>query len=570
MGLPIHLSLTRAHALLTLTVAAALAWPALGVAEGSDRVVALSASAKLASRRVEIKNPTSKPITFTLGFNDQLFENSAVLMKAVRARKSTACSRLSEPMKLPCEAFQQVASSIFHFPDLTDQWGNTGWAPARWWGESPMLAFNSIGFGTCGPLADILAKVWQQLGYETRRRELNGHTVTEVLVEGRWALFDADIGGFFVNGKRVSGLDELFADLSLTAMDKARPIRSKNRNRDFPRVLLEGYWELLNNSMGTRTIAPIPQGPDDWRDLTITLPPGGRLVFPEESGDDCLFPAHADYSDGRDLTTPAHQYAVIEVPAGTVTDMVNGLYPAQILGDYCVDVQYPGGTIVPMQQFDQIRRFRYARRFGREFKSLEAHSKVLIYYMINANVAVKKTNDVRLHGEGVEALKVALTAADPSYLPPDPLQPCAQVSGFEAIPVRLVTATSSSPGYVPDLLVDNKLSTGWASDLIENEEPQTVTLDLGKPRWLRGIRWAPHVDYGMLSPPTIVIETSQNGEEYDEVARVDDYSPTQMEWNSRLFEPKFARYVRLTLCPQPHFGIEEKYQAALGEVEILN
>jgi hypothetical protein len=334
-------------------------------------------------------------------------------------------------------------------------------------------------------------------------------------------------------------------------------------------VLLEGYWELLNGSLATRTIAEIPQGPDDWHDLTLTLPPGGRLVFPEKSGDDCLFPAHTDYSDGRDLTTPAHQYAVIEVPAGTVTDMANGLYPAQIVGDYCVDVQYPGGAIVPMQHFDQIRRFRYARRFGREFKPLEAHSNVLIYYMLNANVSIKKTNDVRLHGEGVEALKVALTAADPSYMPPDPSQPCSQVSGFEAIPVRLVMATSSSPGYPPEYLVDGKLMTGWASEVVDDGVMQIITLDLGEPRWVHGIRWAPHADYGMLSPPTIVVATSQNGEDYDDVLSVGDYRPVQVQWVTRAFEHKFARYVRLTLSPAPHFGMEGKFQATLGEVEVL-
>jgi hypothetical protein len=47
----------------------------------------------------------------------------------------------------------------------------------------------------------------------------------------------------------------------------------------------------------------------------------------------------------------------------------------------------------------------------------------------------RKTNDVRLHGGGVGALKVALTAAEPSYLPPEPSQPCSQVSSLEAIPV---------------------------------------------------------------------------------------------------------------------------------------
>lgn len=568
MGLPIRLLLYRTHAILTLTVTVALAGPALGAAEAGNRVVTLRAFKDRSSRRVEITNPTSKAITFTLGFNNQLFEDKDALLKAVRSRSTAACRRLEEPLRLPCEAFQQIASSMFHFPDLTDQWGTSGWAPARWWAESPMLGVNSIGFGTCGVLADVLAKVWKQLGYETRRRELNGHTVSEVMAGGRWALFDADIGGFFVDGKRVSGIDDLIDDPRLVAFEKARAVQSETRSRDFPRINLQGYWEVMANSKNTRAIAEIPKGIDDWRDLTLTLPPGGRLVFPEESGNDCLFPELVDYSGDRDLTTPPHQYAVVAVPAGTVTDMVNGLYPAQIVGSYCADVQYPGSS-VPTEHFDQVRRFRHARRFGRAFMPLEARSNVLIYYMLNANVTVERTNDVRLRGEGVDGLKVALTAADPSYMPPDPSEPCGLLSADEMIPVRLVLATSNAPGYPSEYLVDGKLMTGWASDAVDDGLLQTVTLDLGEPQPFRGIRWAPHVDYGMLSPSSIVVETSQNGEEYDEVARVDDYRPLQVQWVTRHFKPRFARYVRLTLCPRPHFGLEGKFMATLAEVEVL-
>jgi hypothetical protein len=568
MGLPIRLLFNRIHAFLTLTVAVALAGPSLCAAEAADRVVTLRAFKDPSSRRIEISNPTAKPITFTLGFNDQLFENKDALLKAVRARNTKACRRLEAPLVLPCEAFQQIASTMFHFPDLTDQWGMSGWAPARWWAESPMLGVNSIGFGTCGVLADVLAKVWEQLGYETRRRELNGHTVTEVNAGGRWALFDADIGGFFVNGKRVSGIDDLFDEPRLVAFDKAREVQSETRSRDFPRINLQGYPDLLANSKQTRTIAAIPKGIDDWRDLTFTLAPGGRLVFPEEPGNDCLFPEHSDYSNGHDLTSPAHQYAVVEVPAGTVTDMVNGLYPAQIVGDYCADVQYPGSS-VPTEHFDQIRRFRHGRRFGRAFMPLEARSDVLIYYLLNANVAIKRTNDVRLRGEGVDALRVALTAADPSYMPPDPAEPCGRVAGDEIIPVRLVLTTSNAPGHPSQNLIDGKLMTGWSSYTADDGTGLTVTLDLDEAQWVHGIRWAPHVDYGMLSPSTIVVETSQNGEEYTEVDRVDDYRPLHVQWVTRTFKPKFARYVRLTLCPSPHFGMEGKFQATLAEVEVL-
>jgi AcrR family transcriptional regulator len=551
-----------------LTIVAAFAALPLRAAESRDRSVTLRAFINPGSRRVEITNPTAKPITFKLGFNEQLFEDKDALLKAIRSRRTSACRRLSDPLELPCEAFEQVASTMFHFPELTDQWGTSGWAPARWWAESPMLSFNSFGFGTCGVLSDVLAKVWQELGYETRRRELNGHTVTEVKAGGRWALFDPDIGGFFADGRLVSGIDDLYEDARRLRLANVRRVSSVRRTLDFPHAGFDFYPRLLEASKESGQITDVPTGRDDWRDLTVTIPPGGRLVFPEESGRDCLFPAHADYSGRRDMTNPAHRYAVLEVPAGSVTDIVNGLYPAQIVGDYCADVQYPGASAVT-DHFDQVQRFRHARRFGREFAPLEAHSNVLIYYMLNSSVAMERSNQVRLHGESVDRLGVALISAEESYVPPDSSAPCGLFSGDEIVPAESVFATSHTTGYPADFLIDGKLMTGWSSEAVDNGDPQQITFDLGEAQWFGGIRWAPHADYGMLSPSAIVVETSQNGEEFDVVARVDDYRPSQVEWMTKRFKEKYAHYVRLTLCPLQHYSLEGKFQATLAEVEVL-
>lgn len=550
-----------------------LAMVVMGVASfarAEDRVVTLRTWRRPAAQRVEIANPTAQPITFTLGFNDQLFENKDAVLRAVRAGDTPQCRAVPAEAKLPCEAYQRVANWLFHFPELTDQFGNTGWAPFRMWVESPMLAVNSFGFGTCGTFADVLAKVWSELGYETRRRELNGHTVTEVLAGGRWCLFDADIGGFFIRDGQILGIDDLFDNPAEAAAENTREIKSKVRNRDFPHTGMYYYPSLISASAEWRGVKPVPRGTDDWRALTVTIPPGGRMVFPQPSRGECLFPAFTDFYPvlDRTLTDPAHNYAVLEVPAGTVARIDNGLYPMQVTGQYCAEVQYPT-AVFTTDRYDMIQRFQYDRRFGRAFNSLEAASKVDIYYILSANAAVRRRNEVRLHGDGVGQLKVQLIRADAKLLPPDAVAPCSIVSGDEIAPVRVAQASSSSPGNNPELLVDGKLTTGWISELVDADRQPDLVLDLGELQFVRGLRWTPHSMFGMLAPAAFEVQTSQNGEDWELALCVEDYRPANVAWVTERFPARYARFVRLVLVPQPHFTERGRFQAALGEIEVL-
>jgi hypothetical protein len=542
-------------------------------ASASDRSVTVRTTA--GTQRIEIANPTDRDITFTLGLNDQLFENKEALLASVRSSPSQACRHLREgsELALPCAAFERVASAIVHFPELTDQFYDNGFSGyPRLWAESPLLAINSFGFGTCGTFADVLAKVWHELGYEVRRRELNGHTLTEVKVNGRWRVFDADLRGFVVHHRKIIGVDELMEHPELIGSKYAlRPLPGR-REKDFPHSGMKFYPALMKSSKQPpwNAVKEIPIGPDDWRELTFTIPAHGRLVLPEAAGDDCLYPENASAPFGGGRTDAPHQFAVVEMPAGAKATMRSGLFVGQITGNFCVTAEYLQDTDRDAA-FDQLHTFRYARRFARSV-SIEAESQVAVYYLLSANVALRKDNEVRLHGDGVDGLRVGLIDEHHGGVEPRmPPRTCIADDGFDHIEVKSAWASSYSYGnqQLRTYLIDGQPGSGWISDMLETNTPQSIVLDLGQPQVVSGVRWSPNAQYGMLSPSAIEIDMSLDGNHFHEADCVTDYAPGRVEWMERRFEPRATRYVRLMLTPVHHFIDKERYQISLGDIEIL-
>lgn len=541
-----------------------------------DRTVVLKTTPGKAPRRtIEIANPTTATVTFTLGLNDQLFEDKAALLAAVRASKNKTCRHLrnAQNLALPCAAYERVASWLYHFPELTDQAAPTGWAPyPRLWQASPLLAVNSFGFGTCGTLSHVLGKIWSELGYEVRLRELNGHTLTEVKVDGRWAVFDADLRGFFAENRRVLGVDDLLDHPARANAKTERPLPGR-REFDFPHTGLDYYPRLMAASDGSWCdVKDVPATDDDWRDLVFTLPPGGRLLLPEKAPRQCLFPEYNNVvPDAPDFTDPALRYAIVTLPAGSVTTMTSGLFVARVIGDYDATASYMSG-IEKTRNIDEIHRFRYARRFARQL-TIEAHSEVSVYYLLSANSTLRASNELRLHGDGVHSLGVKLINTDRTKLAAKlAAHPCNQPSKLRRVKVAKVTASSYSYQNVAlaGKLIDHNAANGWISDILPNNAPQEILLDAGRPMTVRGVRWLPHADYGMVSPSSIEIDTSIDGVEFRQTDCVLDYKPTFVDWVQRDFEPRAARYVRLVLTPAPQFLLPGQYQVSLGEVELLH
>lgn len=543
-------------------------------AGASDRRVTVRTNR--GAQRIEIANPTDRDITFTLGLNDQLFENKEALLAWVRSSRSEACRHLKESseLALPCAAFERVASAMYHFPEITDQFCDNGWSGyPRLWAESPLLTINSFGFGTCGTFADVLAKVWHELGYEVRRRELNGHGLTEVKVNGRWRVFDADLRGFVVDGKQIVGVDELLEHPELIGSKYAIQPLPGDRALDFPHSDMRFYPTLMASSKQAswNAVKDVPMGPDDWRELTFTIPAHGRLVFPEASGDDCLFPENASAPSGADRTDAPHQFAVVEMPAGAKATMPSGLYPGHIAGDFSMTAEYLRGASTETS-FDQLHLFRYARRFARSV-SIEAKSQVAVYYLLSANVSLRKKNEVRLHGDGVDGLRIGLIDERHGDVQPRiESEPCMADSSFDRIDAKSAWASSYAYGdaQLATYLIDGLPGSGWISDMLDTDDPQSIVIDLGQPQLIAGVRWSPSAQYGMLSPSAIEVDVSLDGDEFRETDCVADYVPERVEWMERRFEPQWARYVRLMVTPVKHFLDKSRYQVSLGDVEVFN
>lgn len=82
--------------------------------------------------------------------------------------------------------------------------------------HQPDLYLRSLGLGFCDDAASVLHFIWQQLGFQARVWALDGHVVPEVAVAGRWEMYDADLGPYFLNRQgQVAGVVELAADTAL-------------------------------------------------------------------------------------------------------------------------------------------------------------------------------------------------------------------------------------------------------------------------------------------------------------------------------------------------------------------
>lgn len=64
--------------------------------------------------------------------------------------------------------------------------------------HEPLLYLRSVGAGLCDDVASALHFLWKSMGYQTRVIGLEGHVVPEVLVDGRWELYDPDLKHYFV------------------------------------------------------------------------------------------------------------------------------------------------------------------------------------------------------------------------------------------------------------------------------------------------------------------------------------------------------------------------------------
>ena len=68
---------------------------------------------------------------------------------------------------------------------------------AALWLHSPALFLNSLGVGWCDDRAAVVHHLLAEMGYTARLWSLQGHVVPEVLINGRWEVWDTDLGVYY-------------------------------------------------------------------------------------------------------------------------------------------------------------------------------------------------------------------------------------------------------------------------------------------------------------------------------------------------------------------------------------
>jgi hypothetical protein len=240
---------------------------------------------------------------------------------------------------------------------LTDRWH---------WFLSPPLFFNSSGVALCGEAAILTWYLAQARGIPAVLRGLNGHIVVELFEDGRWKMFDADYGVFFLTRQgQVASVWDLERDPTLITD---------------PELRLQTFWPWDPYSEGyawlytTRDNFPmLPPAPTvDPGPLEFDLPPHARILFPGR-----FAAAPPDYYG---VPLPLYGNLALVVPQGFTGPLRMPLILHTLRGSGRVLVQ---GQVFEVGSPELQAEIELRRDAGHDIEVIEARSDLEILFLMN-------------------------------------------------------------------------------------------------------------------------------------------------------------------------------------------
>lgn len=154
--------------------------------------------ARISSVRITNNGPSQVAFNAVINGNSFYRDDDDILDEVRRTRAATSVDE-----RFHIRLWRYVMENRYHDAPYT----------VHLWGHSPVLMFNSIGFGFCDDAASVYAALAEKSGYESRVWVLSGHVVPEVRVEGRWEMLDPDLQVFYLNAiRQIAGVEELAAN----------------------------------------------------------------------------------------------------------------------------------------------------------------------------------------------------------------------------------------------------------------------------------------------------------------------------------------------------------------------
>jgi hypothetical protein len=124
----------------------------------------------------------------------------------------------------------------------------------------PIRQFNDYGFTQCSTISGINCATWNYMGYQCRFWDLAGHTVCEVLYDGKYHMYDNSMSNLVTlcDGKTLAGVEDIWNEIGCEASGGVKQ---------------RGHLALYHSLYGTSAKGYLT-GSDDIR----TLDAWGRLL----------------------------------------------------------------------------------------------------------------------------------------------------------------------------------------------------------------------------------------------------------------------------------------------------
>jgi hypothetical protein len=230
--------------------------------EVADREKVLTGDAgDLTSAAVQLINRSDMSVDFSLKHGDfPLFDSMESLVAYVRAMADETVGE-----GFARKAWRFVRDSTAHYyPVMPLQFQAAPWA-----------TLNSTGYGYCADRAATMAEIARGAGFEVRSWTLGGHIVAEILVDGRWELYDPDLEVYYHDLQgQVAGVLDLQANPSLVS-NPIDPISAPG-SWCYSEVIADIYGTATDNQLASDVL--LPASPQEVAPLS--LPPGSKLTYP--------------------------------------------------------------------------------------------------------------------------------------------------------------------------------------------------------------------------------------------------------------------------------------------------
>lgn len=349
--------------------------------------------------------------TFTMSINGALFRSSEEVCATI----------IALPPEYPDEpeyrkAWRFVRDHRYHYTPLT----------GLRWQHSPALFMNSIGFGYCDDSASLLYHLWRRLGYEARVWSLWGHVISEVMVDGRWEMYDAGIPGvsdayydnyqglqqcvyYYTREGLVAGVEDLVADGSLITAPY-NPINPVLETSSGYYCYSSNIAQLYTTATNNLVSSFYPVDEIEYY-LQFQIPPGGLLVMPG------YYTNYLRVMYG-DPAPPVFSTARLVIPPGFVGTLDNRLVIHSIHGNTQDVVRIDGQDFnvgsATLQNFIDRR----VNDQGTHFSALtftQVTEQVEVKLLLNpALVGMGPTNLLQLSGNSLTGLNASLQGVSTS------------------------------------------------------------------------------------------------------------------------------------------------------------